>query len=79
MADERIAIEETDSGLVLTGNLQIRRIDHGWGAIPILELTDKYSEREFVGLLQYYAHLAPDDTGYDVVSLGRFRITVEPI
>ena len=75
MTDERVAITEIPGGLVLTGDLRLRNVDHGMGSLPMLELADKYQEEWLGDVL--YKYLAPEHSRHDFVPFGRFRITIE--
>ena len=75
MTDERVAITEIPGGLVLSGNLNERRVEHGIGFLPILELGDKH-QTAYLGTL-IHDYLAPENPDFDLVPFGRVRITIE--
>ncbi|HUW12358.1 MAG TPA: hypothetical protein VM537_21715 [Anaerolineae bacterium] len=77
MADERVTITEIPGGLVLAGDLRLRRVDHGMGSLPVLGLADKYQEEWLGDVL--YDYLAPENPDFDLVPFGRVRITIERV
>ena len=66
-------IDQCDDGkLTLTGNLTLRRVEHGMGSLPILELD----ETEYLGDL-LHKYLEPKEPNYGFARFGKVCVTIE--
>jgi len=74
---DRITVNRLGKGIVIDGNLRIRRIEHGMGWLPIVEVGDKYKTSYLADLLQ--ANLDGDESSFSSILFGKARITIEQL
>lgn len=73
---EKMAVETCGQTLVIDCNLRIRRVDHGIGSLPIIEVSDNYKISYLAEILQQ--ELDGDDSKYsDCILFGKARIMIQ--
>lgn len=72
---DRMTVDYVAEGIVIEGNLRIRRIDHGIGSLPIIEVGDKYKTSYLAEVLEQ--ELSGDESSFaDSILFGKARITI---